>query len=988
MFFSKQPKAQNSLTSKDTCLPSSHHDRILQSSLPTKLVIIDVFAPLKVPQYTTCARSKDSIAKAHLVAMAGKHNIPSKKVANRKDCSPASHMITSSVHSDSGALIAYNPNRDVHSRHVQILDLFPRPVPHPAASRIPTQPCGIRVTTISSENAIPPKPQFTPKTTSYSEQTASSCTDLVLYDPAASVLMAYSWLTEIEAEAQGGAGPDQLGGSGVDFTKLQRESTPYEVEHGAFQPAIRSDFLGSQRAHCQLILSRPALLHNRTRSSVSSLMADEAFFEGAIGSPPTLVSKPSSEQRDASGNLQYSNDCVGNSSPNSSNASQSSTLVANYEARIKEIEEDHDAAQKIAEDAHQMEIELILDDQEVMEAELKATIKSMQSNKTQFKKKASLRLKESSAELASAQETIARLQRDLRANVKAANRAREERDLAHEAAAAAKESGKQNTAFFTQELAKTTAHLQRIQGAYKDLGEHYEQVVEGKREQKLHIEALVRDNTMRHIEDPWEYDQIVRPNQTRDLEKALMVSQRMHEKQCELSSALANDLEEKKIQLANADNTIKFLQELVQGPGVVEAENSAYDAVHLRYKLRRALLDRDEDAKRSKQQIAYLSFENAELETSRYSFENKAIDLEAELNEWKKECQIARETAVSWYERAETLAFGSKTDMAKDQFYIQKDARIQDLENELQILRKVTNKQERKIQSLDYEWIDLYHKVKSDLQLAEGYIDQRDFLHAETEAYEKRFAADLITDPLYLDVTNFERSPAELEQLMSIQNCLIYNMGVDPNKSEGNLPSESEYEKLRAAVKSEEDKRLASEIAQDKMRNEAEDNSWIYALPSHVESVDAPGEPTSNTSVKVDSFGSVGSTSEPTKTKETEIDDGEATVSTSEDDWDEWCTRSPRKGRQHNPEAEGDWVTSSFSSGAGSIPYQSQTTTPEEQDCPKSPEAAEKDPLTLEEREAWERCLQGQATGQDRELLGLSNGTSAAAAFVSSAFGI
>ena len=432
------------------------------------------------------------------------------------------------------------------------------------------------------------------------------------------------------------------------------------------------------------------------------------------------------------------------------------------------------------------------------------------------------------------------------------------------------------------QVATLTREASTFSSAYQTLNEKLDNAIEEKREIVVHVEALLVNRTKQYIERDQhveaEFPCVLRPDQLHDAEQALIMSQQMHKKECELTSFLSRQMDEMKkehetFKLETQLTVEKCKQELTL---VKEASSLSTQTslLHLStfQKIERqeignemdadlvnslqACIEQDEAMSDALQQkvaevvdlrLLYrgsklhshqeLSALKAELTDAKNKLAAMAVEKEGaewslgcvrdELKDAQERAATASDCSQKWEEYLTSLVSAS-SDEVQQAYLDEQKTMIQRLKDRIAFYRRHTNDQESTIYRLESEvnWRDPV--VYNELLIAYRWRDERNTYLAKLTAMEERFADELLLEPLALPPGAGQRTPEDIDQINHIDQVIRDVFQVDARAGSGNAPNNDvvvQYNAVLTALREEERKRLDAERGSVHEDNDA---SWDH----------------------------------------------------------------------------------------------------------------------------------------------------------------
>ena len=685
-----------------------------------------------------------------------------------------------------------------------------------------------------------------PRLTKSARRRASECKELVLYTPRT---MHNAFILGHRTQA-----------ASYTSEEIRVSVSPFELPLQQLQDVVR---------HFRLTnLPGPGPRHSRQISHDSACCANSSFYEA-------------SEESEEAQQCQIIGQVL------KTEVLKDTRIAAALLQQEHELESDFETALEISEQSHQIEIENLREDHAADIASLESQLRSLRRDAAKTRDR--LRAKQS----ATAQELVqAKASVDfLNSRLQVKETANAIRSNAHDVAALTKELGISmlNPDQATRKNARLEERLAVVHGAYQTLGDRYDSLVESKlkllernRDLEHHVEAILANRAPEFAErDPEiEFGQICRPDQVQDLEKALLVSQQMHAKECALTAEQNEEMVAKAFELDEANSKIAHLgdelsalktsseisakateaysstmalladpartsdydEQLERGLQVCLEQDAAMsqalleksvEAAGLRNENRAMKADHEWLVQNLRAQLAEQINKNYDLERDSHVFEFRAQNAEEELERLGVDFEAARNASCELQEQAEEHAFEPSTAAAQDIVDPGMDGKIQQLKLDLAFYERHTIEQEVTIQHKDRDYNLMLSAVEHELSVAHQWRKDRDIYRAKLDALENRYTLDLLLRPLDVDLTVAEPTSEELEHLNSINEALFYHFDIKIGKWKAeNMPTESEYEKLLAAVKVEEAERLQEEKRDEAWGEQYSHNDWECAGPS------------------------------------------------------------------------------------------------------------------------------------------------------------
>lgn len=572
-----------------------------------------------------------------------------------------------------------------------------------------------------------------------------------------------------------------------------------------------------------------------------------------------------------------------------------SPLKCCCQTKIDEMEEDYETASKIMERRYETEMANMTDDHEAELDELRNDARKriqIQGEKTRKLHKLCLArgreirqlkkdLRDVSNEYAFQASQFIELQRTF-------SRLQQSHDAIEKSALYEREVMKHNTRFLTSELQKNATKLQAASERENYVNNFLEQAqdeVHALRHQMS--QATTRNKELEELVDATLTDRrlgfaprqsfdlpcILRPDQVKDAEQALLTCQlnlktqweananlaEEHTRTCKQLSTLTQRLQEQEDEFDNYKHSVqlssdyneaherlakrmgelvsdgkddqeltKAIDSCVREEAKIEAQlrQNVDKVVQLRTSLRtmkdryeKELADKQNEIGDLERQLRDLDKKNWQLENAQYDAQEHVEKLETEAKELTKSCTHLEAQVVR-------RAFGSDHDVVVNEF----EKKLAAAATEIETLRTLLRHQHLNSEFYNQEQSLNAFNEYVQLDLCRKFRVQRDQAWARIAVFEERFREELLDEPL---VVNFDKYKVDLSEsereIMDSINCYLYHVDgekafrADPKF----LPKETDYEELRAAVAAEEKKRLEKE-KDDLWRSfrEGDDASW------------------------------------------------------------------------------------------------------------------------------------------------------------------
>ena len=489
-------------------------------------------------------------------------------------------------------------------------------------------------------------------------------------------------------------------------------------------------------------------------------------------------------------------------------------------------------------------------------------------------------------------ESNERLQATKRAAIRARDRAsKKQRGLEDQVERQAEEHT-YNIDALSQEIAKANQRLQGAEVALQEANERGDTFAKENSELanevetlKIQLESVLVDRTAKYLESDsegkWEFWGVLRPDQLKDAEQALMMSQKaqhtLREDMDAMRSAYAADMTEAKATEAEKTSMLSVLESTITTQqGLLSSFLSTIEVL-VQDKTTGNLQAVYENIRKSAQQnnelstallaksLAVVKLEAEQLRVSG-QHERAVVEIESDLRASKAEKmaeeiahystkgdlseakekidRLARQVAdtegafASWRDGLrERASEGQASTMERDIISDYGVGQIKHLEDRLQFYVDHASSMEQDIQRLESEQ-NLWHcTVRNELEMANQWRFDKNLYRNMCKAYEERFAPELFVRPLEFPVhfEGEEPNEAERRRLEVIEQHLrdIYRIDRGSGVSTAqNMPTESEYERMFQALKIEEEKRVAEEEAKRRAdfgyNEEIDDRAWIY----------------------------------------------------------------------------------------------------------------------------------------------------------------